>query len=97
VLESGGHYNWVFMTFVPGLWISTIYGGFHYAIDSIIGVGIGTLAALLCHYMVSSLSLSFSLSISHTHPLPISPRTHHPPLPLPSLFTGAAVARLVRE
>lgn len=52
VLESGGHYNWVFMTFVPGLWISTIYGGFHYAIDSIIGVGIGTLAALLCHYMV---------------------------------------------
>jgi membrane-associated phospholipid phosphatase len=51
-MESGGHYNWIFLAYVPGLWLSTIYGGFHYAIDSILGVGIGTFAALFCHYMV---------------------------------------------
>ena len=83
MLESGGHYNWVFMTFVPGLWISTIYGGFHYAIDSIIGVGIGTLAALLCHYMVSSLSLFLSLYLTHTPSPHLS--SHSPPTP-PSPF-----------
>lgn len=55
MLESGGHYNWLFLAYVPGLWVSTIYGGFHYAIDSILGVGIGTFAALFCHYMVPRL------------------------------------------
>jgi len=47
-------YNLLFLLFVPGLWLSTVYGGFHYVVDSFFGVFAGALAALLAHLLVSS-------------------------------------------
>ena len=47
---------------VPGLAVSTVHGGFHYAIDAICGLFYGAFCAVLGHYVVAKLHTQ----IAHT-------------------------------
>lgn len=38
---------WILALVVPGLAVGTVYGGFHYAVDTLVGAAIGSAAALL--------------------------------------------------
>lgn len=59
-----GHYNMLFLLSVPGLWLSTIYGAFHYVVDSLIGILVGIVSAALGRMLVHLWLTKFSLSIS---------------------------------
>jgi len=42
-----GRFHVPFILIVPGLWLATVYGGFHYVIDSFIGIGLGVCSSVI--------------------------------------------------
>eukprot|EP00238_Polyblepharides_amylifera_P000186 CAMPEP_0196574020 /NCGR_PEP_ID=MMETSP1081-20130531/3814_1 /TAXON_ID=36882 /ORGANISM="Pyramimonas amylifera, Strain CCMP720" /LENGTH=407 /DNA_ID=CAMNT_0041891909 /DNA_START=179 /DNA_END=1402 /DNA_ORIENTATION=- len=67
VALTSGDYKIPFLLVTPGLWLATIYGGFHYCIDSICGILIGAVLAIAALY-ITPLWLNYFSSNNHSAP-----------------------------